>query len=126
MTVRRYPSERLHNPGSDRALCSAPLPAPALDGGDDDDTDWVARGLTSSGDGFLVASTLRWSAALLSPCGGEGGGGGKEACGIPGGGEEDEDQGREVQGGVDEAQRGREQEGGGSGCGWDLGSVRGP
>ena len=89
--MRRYPSECLHNPGSDRALRSAPLPAPALDGGDDDDTDWVARGLTSSGDGYLVASTLRWSAALLSPCGGEGGGGGEEACEIPGGGEEDED-----------------------------------
>ena len=31
--------------------------------------------------------------------------GGEEACGIPGGGEEDKDRGREVQGGVDEAQR---------------------
>ena len=111
--MRRYPSERLHNPGSDRALCSAPLPTPALDGGDDDDTDWVARGLTSSEDGFFVALMLRWLAALLSPCRGEGGGGGEEACGIPGGGEEDEDRGQEVQGGVDEAQRGREEEGGG-------------
>jgi hypothetical protein len=99
--VRRYPSERLHDPGSDRALCSPPLPAPTLDGGDDDDTDWMARGLTSSGDGFLVASMLRWSAALLLPWGGEGGGGGTEACGIPGGGEEDKDRGREVQGEVD-------------------------
>ena len=90
--MRRYPSERLHNPGSDRVLlCSAPLPAPALDGRDDEDMDWVARGLTSSGNGFLVASTLRWSAALLSPWGGEGGGGGEEARGIPGGGEEDKD-----------------------------------
>jgi hypothetical protein len=62
MTVRRYPTERLHDPGSDRALCSAPSPPPALDGGDDDDADWVARGLTSSGDRSLVASTLRWSA----------------------------------------------------------------
>ena len=79
MTVRRYPSERLHNPGSDRALCSAPLPAPTLDSRDDDDTDWVARGLTSSSDGFLVASTLRWLTALLLPWGGEGGGGGEEA-----------------------------------------------
>jgi len=110
MTVRRYPSKQLHNPGSDRVLCSTPLPAPALVGGDDDDVDWVARGLTSSGYGFLVASTLRWLAALLSPWGGEGGGGGEEACGIPVGGEEDEDRGREVQGGVDEAQRGREEE----------------
>jgi hypothetical protein len=46
MTVRRYPTERLHDPGSDRALSSAPLPPPALDGGDDDDAGWVARGLT--------------------------------------------------------------------------------
>ena len=51
------------------------LPSPALDGGDDDDADWVARGLTSSGNGSLVALTLRWSAALLLPWGGEGGGG---------------------------------------------------
>jgi hypothetical protein len=36
------------------------LPSPALDSGDDDDADWVARGLTSSGNGSLVASTLRW------------------------------------------------------------------
>jgi len=60
----------------------------------------VAHGLTSSGDGSLVASTvLRCSAALLSPWGGEGGGGSEEACGIPDGGEEDKDRGREVQGG---------------------------
>ncbi len=73
--MRRYPTERLHDPGSNRALCSAPSPPPALDGGDDDDADWVACGLTSSGDKSLVASTLRWSAVLLSPWGGEGGGG---------------------------------------------------
>jgi hypothetical protein len=77
-------------------------PPPALDGGYDSDADWVARGLTSSGDGSFVASTLRWSGALLLP-GGEGGGGAEDACGIPDGGEEDEDRGREVQGGVDEA-----------------------
>ncbi len=112
--MRRYLTERLHNPGSDKVLCSAPLPPPALDGEDNDDADWVARGLTSSGDGSLVALTLSWSAALLSPWGGEGGGGSEEACGIPGGGEEDKDRGREVQGRVDEAQRGREEEGGGS------------
>jgi hypothetical protein len=46
---------------------------------DDDDTDWVARSLSSSGDGSLVASTLLWLLALLSPWGGEGGGGGEEA-----------------------------------------------
>ena len=125
--MRRYPSERLHDPGSDRALCSVPLPAPALDGGDDDDTDWVARGLTSSGDGSLLASasTLHWSAALLLPWGGEGRGSGEEACRIPGGGEEDKDRGWEVQGGVDEAQRGREEEGGGSVGGRDPHEVPG-
>ena len=124
--MRRYPTKRLHDPGSDRALCSAPLPAPALDGGGDNDADRVARGLTwSSGDGSLVASMLRWSSALVSPWGGEGGGGGEEACEIPGGGEEDEDRGREVQGGVDEAQRGREEEGGGSVGGRDLYGVPG-
>ena len=64
--------------------------------------DWVARDLSSSGDSSLVS--------LLSPWGGEGGGVGEEACGIPGGGEEDKDRGREVQGGVDEAQRGQENE----------------
>jgi len=123
--VRRYLTEQLHDPGSDRALCSAPLPPPTLDGGDDDDADWVARGLTSSGDGSLVASTLRWSAVLLSPWGGEGGGGGEEACGISGGGEEDKDQGREIQGGVDEAQRRREEEGSGSVGGRDPYGVPG-
>ncbi len=70
-----------------------PPPPPALGSRDDDDADWVAHGLSSSGDGSLVASTLRWSSVLLSPWGGEGGGGGKEACGISGVGEEDEDQG---------------------------------
>jgi hypothetical protein len=40
---------------------------------------------------------------LLSPWGGEGGGGGEEACGVPGRGEEDEDRGQEVQGRVDKA-----------------------
>ena len=58
MTVRRYLTKRLHDPGSNRALCSAPLPPPALDSGDNDDADWVADGLTSSGDGSLLASTL--------------------------------------------------------------------
>ena len=52
------------------------LPSPALDGEDNDNADWVvAHGLTSSGDGSLMASTLCWSAALLLPWGGEGGGG---------------------------------------------------
>jgi hypothetical protein len=83
MTVQRYLTKRLHDPGSDRALCSAPLPPPALDGGDNDDANWVARGLTwSSGDWSLVASTLRWSSALLSPWGGERGGGARRLAGF--------------------------------------------
>ena len=45
-------------------FCALLLPH-ALDGGDNDDADWVARGLMSSGDGSLVALTLCWSAALL-------------------------------------------------------------
>ena len=61
--MRRYPTKRLHDLGSDRALCSAPLPP------DDDDVEWVARGLTSSGDGSLMALTLRWLSALLLPWG---------------------------------------------------------
>ena len=110
--MRRYPTERLHNPGSDRELCSAPLPPPRPGRRVRRRCGLGGRGLTSSGDWSLVALTLRWSLVLLSPWGGEGGGGGEEACGIPGGGEEDEDRGREVQGGVDEAQCGREEEGG--------------
>ena len=92
----------------------------------------MARGLTSSGNGPLVASTLRWLAALLSPWVGEGEGGDEEACR----GEEDEDQGWEVQGWLDEAQRGREEEGGvsvGGPQGWGAssgvtgdGDARGP
>ena len=66
-----------------------------------------------------MALTLCWPSALLSPWGGEGGGGGEEACGIPGRGEQDEDRGCEVQGGVDGAQRGREEEEGGSVGGQD-------
>jgi hypothetical protein len=67
--------------------------------------------------GPIVASMLRWSAAMLSLWGGGEGGGGRR-------GEEDEDQGREVQGGVDEAQSGWEEEGG-SGVAGD-GDGRGP
>jgi hypothetical protein len=109
MTARRYPTERLHDPGSDRAQCSAPLPPPpVVGGGDDNDVDWVARGLSSSGGGSIVALTLHRSSASLSLWGGEGGGGGEEACGIPGRGEENEYRGRKVQGGVevDEAPHG--------------------
>ncbi len=81
--------------------------------------------MSYSDDGFLVASTLRWSSALLSPWGGEGGGGGEEACGIPGGGEEDVDRGWEVHGGVDEAQYGRDEEEGDSVGGRDPDGVPG-
>ena len=102
-----------------------PPPPPTLDGGDGDDVDWVARSLTSSGDGSCVALMLRWSAALLSPWGGEGGGGGEEAYRIPCGGEEDKDRGQEVQGGVDEAQHGREEERGGSVGGRDPFGIPG-
>jgi hypothetical protein len=75
-------------------FCALPPAPPTLDGRDDDDTFWVARGLSYSGDGFLVASTLRWLLALLLPWGGEGEGDGEEACGIPGGDEEDIDPSR--------------------------------
>ena len=51
---------------------------------------------------------------------------GKEACGIPGRGEEDEYRGWEVQDRVDEAQRGREEEEGSSIGGLDWGGVPGP
>ncbi len=53
------------------------------------------------------------------------GGGGKEACWIPGGGEEDKDRGREVHGRVDEAQRRREEEEGNSISGRDPDGVPG-
>ena len=79
----------------------------------------------SSGDGSLVALTLRWSSALLSPWGVEGGGGCEEACRIPGWGEEDEDRGQEVHGGVDEAQCRREEEEGDSVGGRDPIGVPG-
>ena len=46
---------------------------------DDDDVDGVARGLSSSGNGSIVASMLRWLLALLSLSGGDGGGAGRLA-----------------------------------------------
>ena len=48
MIVRRYLTERLRDPGSDRALCSSVFCTPPLlvvGGVDDNDVDWVARGL---------------------------------------------------------------------------------
>jgi hypothetical protein len=59
-------------------FCTPP-PPPVVGGGDDNDVDWVARGLSSSGDGSIVASTLRWSLASLSPSGGDRGGAGRLA-----------------------------------------------
>jgi len=69
MTVRRYLTEQLRDPGSDRAQCSAPLPPPVVGGGDDANVDWVARGLSSSCDRSIVTSMLRRSLASLSPSG---------------------------------------------------------
>jgi hypothetical protein len=106
--VRRYPTERLHDPGSDRALCSAPSPPrPGRRGR-------RRRGLGGPRPDVLRRWVPRGFDAALVGGGEREGGGGEEACGIPGGCEEDEDRGREVQGGVDEAQRGWEEEGGGS------------
>ena len=45
-----------------------------MGGGDDDDVDWVARGLLSSDNRSIMALMLRWSLASLSPSGGDGGG----------------------------------------------------
>ena len=50
--------------------------------------DWVARGLSSSENGSIVALTLRWLLALLLPLRGDRGGGMK-AHESPGRGEED-------------------------------------
>ncbi len=52
-----------------------PSPPPVVGGVDDNDMDWVARGLSSSGDESIVVSTLRWLSTSLSPLGGDRGGG---------------------------------------------------
>ena len=125
MTVRRHLTERLRDPGSDRVFCAPPSPPRrVLGGGDDDNADWVARGLSSSENGSIVASTLRWSSASLLPSGGDRGGG-EKAHGSPGRGEEDKYRGWKVQGGVDEAQRRREEEEGESVGGRDRDGVPG-
>jgi hypothetical protein len=111
-------------PGATGRCVLHPSPPPVVGGGDDNDVDWVARGLSSSGDGSIVASTLRWSLASLSPSGGDRGGG-REARRIPSRGEEDEYRGPKLQGGVDEARCGREEEKGGSGGGWAQDGVPG-
>ena len=100
----------------------APPPPPVVGGGDDEDVDWVARGLSSSGGGSIVASTLRRCRRRCRRRG-EAAGGGREARGIPGRGEENEYRGQKVQGGVevDEAQHGREEEEGGRVGGWAAG-----
>jgi hypothetical protein len=82
----------------------------------------MARGLSSSDNGSIVASTLRWSSASLLLSGGDRGGG-EKASGSPGRGEEDKYRGWKVQGGVDEAQRMREEEEGESVGGRDRNGV---
>ena len=108
--MRRHLTERLRDPGRNRVFCAPPAPPRrVLGGGDNDNVDWVARGLSSSKNGSSVALTMRWSSALLLPLGGDRGGG-EKARGSPGRGEEDKYRGWKVQGGVDEAQRRREEE----------------
>jgi len=109
MTVRRHLTERLRDPGSDSLFCAPPSPPRrVLGGGDDDNADWVARGLSSSENGSIVALTLRWSSASLLQSAGDRGGG-EKARGSPGRGEEDKYRGWKVQGGIDKAQRRREE-----------------
>ena len=117
MTVRRHLTKRLHDSGSDRVICAPPC-------GNNNKADWVACGLISSENRFIVASTLRWSSASLLPSRGDRGGG-KKAHGSPGRGEEDKYRGWKVQGGVDEAQRRREEEEGESIGGRDRDWVPG-
>ena len=81
----RHLTERLHDPGSNGVFCAPPSPPRCvLGGGDNDNTDWVARGLSSSENGFIVASTLRWSSASLLPSGGDRGGGEKARGALAG------------------------------------------
>ena len=105
----RYPTERLHDPGSERAQCSAPLPPPRCG--------WWRRRRPAA-----VPSWRRRCAGRRRHCR-EAAGGGREARGIPGRGEENEYRGQKVQGGVevDEAQHGREEEEGSSVGGWAAG-----
>ena len=56
-------------------FCTPP-PPPPLGVVGTTNVDWVARGLLSSGDGSIVALTLRWSLEFLSPSGGDRGGAG--------------------------------------------------
>jgi len=125
MTVRRHLTKRLCDPGSNRVFCVLPSPPRRiLGGGHNDNADWVARGLSSSENGSIVASTLHWSLASLLPSGGDRGGG-EKAHGSPGRGEEDDYRGWKVQGGVDEAQHRREEEEGESIGGRDRDGVPG-
>jgi len=108
MTALRYPTERLHDPRSDRAQCSAPLPPPRCG--------WWRR--RRRGLGGLRPVVLWWRVhrgvdaapvvGVIVAVGGKRRGGGREARVIPGRGEENEYRGRKVQGGVevDEAQHG--------------------
>ncbi len=64
MSVQRHLTKRLRDPGSDRVFYAPPSqPWHVLGGGDDDNAVWVARGLSSSENGSIVASTMRWSSA---------------------------------------------------------------
>ena len=115
--MRRHLTKRLHDSGSDRVICAPPC-------GNNNKADWVACGLISSENRFIVASTLRWSSASLLPSRGDRGGG-KKAHGSPVRGEEDKYRGWKVQGGVDEAQHRREEEEGESVGGRDRDGVPG-
>jgi len=96
MTVRWQLTKRLHDPGNIRVFCAPPSPPQrVLGGGDDDNADWVARGLSSSEEGSIVASMLGWSSASLLPSGGDRGGG-EKAHGSPGRDEEDKYRGWKV------------------------------
>ena len=67
-------------------------PPPHLGRREEQQADWVAHVLSSSGNRSIMVSMLRWLSVLLLPSGVEGGGG-EEARKITGRSEEDEYQG---------------------------------
>ena len=118
MTVRRYLTERLRDPGCVKAQCSVLLPPRC--------GRWRRRRRGLGGPRPVVLRQRVHCGVNAAPVigvvvaiGGRQGGG--EAHGVPGRGEEDKYQGRKVQCGVDEAQRRREEEEGGSVGGWAAG-----